>query len=186
MPLAEGQLTFTPNIRIMPVDDLLYSQDSCSRCFHDGHQFEELISRLDSWELQPSEAEFMHLRVIEYCDRHDGRLLSHSLNNRRLYCLKQHQVHTRHLGWKVHAKVTATNVSGCRDMVTLIHRLLCFALAVLCCALLCLALLSFALLSFASLSFALLCLALLCSGCALLCFALLYLPLLSFALLCFA
>ena len=121
--VPKGQHTLTSCMKVTCVDDILYSQASCSSSFQDGHQFNELIGRLGSWEFHSTEVEFLRLRVVEYHDRHDGRLISHSLNNRRLYCLKQHQSHVQHLGWKVKIKVVATNVSCCRDMITLIHRL---------------------------------------------------------------
>ena len=64
------------------------------------------------WDVNPVDADFWKLRVIEYFQHHGERMLiSHSLNNRRLYCLKQHQDHVRRLGWKV------------RDMITTLHRL---------------------------------------------------------------
>ena len=63
------------------------------------------------------------LAVIEYHDRQSGRLVSHSLNNRRLWCLKQYQERVRATGWVVWARVDATNVSGSRHMITCVHHL---------------------------------------------------------------
>ena len=76
--------------RSMPVDDLLYSQRSISGCFTFGETFEQLIGQLQRGERDTHHPK-LTLKVLEYHDRRSGRLISHSLNNRRLWCLKEFQ-----------------------------------------------------------------------------------------------
>ena len=52
--------------------------------------------------IDASVPDFLKLDVRE-CRDHNGHDL-YSLDNRRLYCLKQHQENTRHLGWVVHVR----------------------------------------------------------------------------------
>jgi len=71
--------------KVVSVDDLRYSQESIGRSFSDGKTFEELISGLSSWRIDPLTADFLCLQGFE--TKHG----IHSAENRRLFCLKEHQ-----------------------------------------------------------------------------------------------
>eukprot|EP00435_Cladocopium_sp_Y103_P067683 s868_g30.t1 len=88
--------------KVLPVDELLYSQDSISPHFSDKRPLKELIDQLNAWELDPMKAGFLCLDVMEI----NGKV--YSVDNRRLYCLKQHQASAQ--PWQVFAKVKVTPV----------------------------------------------------------------------------
>ena len=64
---------------------------------------------LDAWTCNPLEAEFLELKALEFSDR-IGQVRIISNDNRRLYCLKAHQEHVRHLGWTVYVRVRVTRL----------------------------------------------------------------------------
>ena len=80
--------------RKLNVRDIEFTQAGISRCFQDGRPLESMISDLDRGRLDPCS---LKLEVVEW----RGRFYSN--DNRRLYCLKEHQ---RHVNWD--AKVMAT------------------------------------------------------------------------------
>ena len=47
--------------KTMLVDDLLYSQRSCSGSFRKGGQLDDLVRRLDGWEVEPG--------CLQVCER---------------------------------------------------------------------------------------------------------------------
>ena len=67
-----------------------------------------MIDALDRWEIDPFTAPFLKLKAVEYTCR--GELRTHSLDNRRLYCLKVHQEHVRATGWRVRINVRCSPV----------------------------------------------------------------------------
>lgn len=71
--------------RIVPVDEIRFTHDTISETFKDGRFLEELIADLIHGEVHPLKDEFLCLEVVLY----RGRL--HSMNNRRLHCLKEFQ-----------------------------------------------------------------------------------------------
>eukprot|EP00438_Fugacium_kawagutii_P010921 Skav211532 [mRNA] locus=scaffold352:395678:402022:- [translate_table: standard] len=75
--------------RVVPVDDLRYSQWSISSSFSDGKSFQRLIDQLNAGELNPLNEAFLCLDAFIL----DGKI--HSVDNRRLYCLKIHQQEKR-------------------------------------------------------------------------------------------
>lgn len=83
--------------RVVLVDDLKYSQWSISRNFSDGKPFDKLIEELNTWELDPLQEQFLCLDAFIL----DNNL--HSYDNRRLYCLIEHQEKVR--PWQVRVKV---------------------------------------------------------------------------------
>ena len=94
--------------KIVDADDLLFTQASCSSMFSCERSLEDLILALDNWNLDTLEANFLMLDAVEY--HRNGRLYIHSLDNRRLYCLKQHQQHKRSAGWTVNVKVVCSPI----------------------------------------------------------------------------
>ena len=94
--------------KTVAVDDLLYSQQECSDHFTDTrHTFEELLQGLNSWSIDPLTSRFLELEVVEVPGLY-GELRMHSNDNRRLYCLKQHQEHVR--PWIVKVNVRCTRL----------------------------------------------------------------------------
>lgn len=100
---ADGKL----NVR-----DIEFTQAGISRCFQDGRPLETMISDLDRGRLDPCS---LKLEVVEW----RGRFYSN--DNRRLYCLKEHQ---RHVNWdvKVMAKVYTLKPALERLIVRLAER----------------------------------------------------------------
>ena len=71
--------------RIVPVDEIRFIQDTIGETFKDGRFLKDLIAALIHGEVHPLKDEFLCLDVVLY----RGRL--RSMNNRRLYCLKEFQ-----------------------------------------------------------------------------------------------
>ena len=95
--------------KVVDVDDLLFSQPGCNSHFqHCGRSLQTLIDALDRWEIDPMTADFLKLKAVE-CNFH-GHMRIHSLDNRRLYCLKVHQENQRAAGWRVRVTVRCSRV----------------------------------------------------------------------------
>lgn len=75
---------------VVPVRDVIFTQDSIGSTFADGRQFEELIKQLHNGEVDPLKRPFMCLEAVKF----DGQI--RSLDNRRLYCLKEYQKQVSH------------------------------------------------------------------------------------------
>ena len=71
--------------RIVSIDNLLYSQQSCGVTFRDGSPLRQLVEELHSGLHDPLTSSFLQLEVIH----RDGKLFSN--DNRRLYCLKRYR-----------------------------------------------------------------------------------------------
>ena len=90
--------------RVVPVDDVLFTQRCCSAKFRCGRPLQDTIHQLDSWMLDTLNTDWLKLEVICFRDR-QGHKRIHSNDNRRLLCLKTHQQNVRRLGWKVYINV---------------------------------------------------------------------------------
>ena len=77
------------------VDEIEYTQAWISSQFKDGKQFEDLMNDLDNGNVDPCVHPSMCLDVVE----HEG--IYYSIDNRRLYCLKEHQKKWKPWGWQV-------------------------------------------------------------------------------------
>ena len=93
--------------RVVPVNEVLYTQQRISRSFSDGRKFDDLIAGLDSWEIDPGTVAFLQLDAFEYEDAR-GQLCIHSLENRRLFCLKQHQQNVQ--PWTVNIRLQCIRI----------------------------------------------------------------------------
>ena len=101
-PTAVG--TGLPSIdKVVRVDDLLYTQRECSDRFSDGREFQDLITALDSWQIDPTHMDFLSVDAFGKRCPATGVYAIRSLENRRLYCLKQHQENVS--TWIVHVRV---------------------------------------------------------------------------------
>ena len=80
------------------VRDIEFTQASIKNCFRDGRYLEDLISDLDQGKVDPSGHRNLQLEVVQCKDKF------YSNDNRRLFCLKEHQ---KSVDWnvKVRAKV---------------------------------------------------------------------------------
>merc|ERR1712039_1070507 len=80
----------SPAIKV-PLDEIRYTQASINWKFRCGKTLTELIMRLDQGdpECDPHKANFLLLGAIRVSGVH------FSLDNRRLFCLKQHQEYQR-------------------------------------------------------------------------------------------
>lgn len=85
-------------IRVVAVDELLYTQNGCSGKFSDGHTFDELIRQLLHGEVDPLYEKRLLLDVVQW----GGKLWS--VDNRRLYCLRKYQEIVGR-SWVVHCRV---------------------------------------------------------------------------------
>ena len=70
---------------VVNCSDILYTQDSCKNVFSDGTTLEEVVQQLTAKLRDPLHDPFFILDVVDW----DGRLFS--VDNRRLYCLRQYQ-----------------------------------------------------------------------------------------------
>jgi len=70
---------------VMWVDNIHFTHDSICPRFGDGRPFDDLIRRIVDEPESPLDQEELELEVILLHNRH------HSLNNRRLHCLKEAQ-----------------------------------------------------------------------------------------------
>lgn len=76
--------------RIVDASEIRFCQRSMKRRFQDGRSLEELIRSLMAGRIDPLEAGFLKLTVVEKKDE-NKRLALFSKDNRRLYCLKEYQ-----------------------------------------------------------------------------------------------
>ena len=107
--------------KVKIVDDLLYSQAACGSCFADGRSLPQLIHDLNNWYIDPLDSKFLILEVLEY-ETPRGGVKAHSLDNRRLHCLKQHQAYCRTFGWMVFVYVVATQVPSDSSLMRSVQR----------------------------------------------------------------
>eukprot|EP00746_Dinoflagellata_sp_MGD_P066773 gnl/MRDRNA2_/MRDRNA2_276210_c0_seq1.p1 gnl/MRDRNA2_/MRDRNA2_276210_c0~~gnl/MRDRNA2_/MRDRNA2_276210_c0_seq1.p1 ORF type:complete len:208 (+),score=53.61 gnl/MRDRNA2_/MRDRNA2_276210_c0_seq1:43-624(+) len=70
---------------IIPCEEIFFTQSSCSRRFSDGRRLEDTISELVDGTIDP----LKHPKFVLHVIKRDGKL--HSVDNRRLYCLKEFQ-----------------------------------------------------------------------------------------------
>ena len=83
--LARNSLIVEPSGSIQRVKDLRYTQSSCSCFFRDGHTVQHTIADLIDGRADPLRDEWLVLDVVTM----HGEL--YSIDNRRLYCLKELQ-----------------------------------------------------------------------------------------------
>ena len=83
----------------LKVDEIEYTQSWISSQFKDGKQFEDLLNDLDNGKVDPCVHPNMCLEVVEQ----EG--IYYSIDNRRLYCLKEYQKKWKHCGWRVRVAV---------------------------------------------------------------------------------
>eukprot|EP00438_Fugacium_kawagutii_P003971 Skav207538 [mRNA] locus=scaffold756:195329:195712:- [translate_table: standard] len=83
--------------------DVHYTQKAISKKFQDGRWLEELIWHLDMWSVDPCNHPNMCLEVVKFQGHY------YSNDNRRLYCLRQHQKKLEEIGWKVWVKARVFN-----------------------------------------------------------------------------
>ena len=72
-----------------------------SGCFTRGESLDTLIHQLDIGDFNATTADFLLLQVVQVHYKRQEQPTYHSLDNRRLYCLKRHQGNHRACGWKV-------------------------------------------------------------------------------------
>ena len=82
---------YEKSIKQSSVEQLEYTQENIGRCFKDGRTLQELIHDLDAGRVDPLEHPNMQLEVVRKWG--NQREVFYSNDNRRLYCLKQHQAH---------------------------------------------------------------------------------------------
>jgi len=99
------------HVEVVKVSEVTYTQDSISPRFRCGRPLEVLISALDRRDpaCDPLTAEFMILDAV-HVRGSDGRLAFRSLDNRRLYCLKQHQQRRNGKGRPVYVRLRVQEV----------------------------------------------------------------------------
>lgn len=85
----------------MPVGNVHYTQASCSNRLSTGQTLEEMIRELDQGRYDPLKADFLRLEGV-MLKLINGTFRLFSNDNRRLYCLKQHQ---KHMQRTVHVRV---------------------------------------------------------------------------------
>jgi len=73
------------SLKFFSVKEINFSQNSIGRNFKDGRSFDDLLRKLRKGTVDPTHAGFLKLEVYFY----DRRL--YTLNNRRLWCLKEYQ-----------------------------------------------------------------------------------------------
>ena len=78
---------------IIAVRGLRYTQRACRSSFRCGRPLQLLIAQLCEGQVSSLHAPFLRLEIIRKWER--GRQLLFSNDNRRLYCLKQYQMHTQ-------------------------------------------------------------------------------------------
>ena len=74
----------------MEVGAIRYTQDIVGSCFRDGSPLRALIEDLNAGKIDPLSAPSLRLHVVSW-----PRKGTFCVNNRRLYCLKQHRVFLR-------------------------------------------------------------------------------------------
>lgn len=90
-PWRESQSRSWSNERVVKVSDLFFSQTSIRHNFKNGKTLKELVDELLNGKVHPLYDKFLRLEVVCF----DGKL--HSLNNRRLKCLKIYQEKVDHV-----------------------------------------------------------------------------------------
>jgi hypothetical protein len=85
------------------VDQLEYTQASCGKCFKNGWPLQKLIDELNSGEVDPLRHPDLELEVVRKL--HGRHYRYYSNDNRRLYCLKEHQQHVEPRKVRVSAKL---------------------------------------------------------------------------------
>jgi len=90
-------------LRHVPVNEVNFTHDTIKDRFQDGRSLDRLISELLSGEVHPLKEQNLQLDVFNV----GGKLFS--LNNRRLKCLKEYQLHCKH---EVIIAVQLTRVEG--------------------------------------------------------------------------
>jgi hypothetical protein len=113
--LVESEVGLLPQFDLtLPVSDVLYTQHSISSRFRDGRVLQDLIAELVSWRTDPISEETLVLSAFVYYES-DGQRKVHSLENRRLYCLKHHQrnVHP----WRVMVRLRCTEITSGNAML---------------------------------------------------------------------
>lgn len=80
---------------MLRVQEIEYTQPGIAKRFKDGRWLEDLTSDLENWSVNPRNHPKMCLEVVWW----KGTFYSN--NNRRLYCLKQHQANHEASGWQV-------------------------------------------------------------------------------------
>lgn len=80
----------------VPVDQVLFSQKSCGKCFKDKRSLQQLVEELAEGRHDPLTSEFLWLEAVRKKKRY------FSDDNRRLWCLKEHQ---RRCGREVWIKI---------------------------------------------------------------------------------
>ena len=80
----------------IPVDEVSYTQESCGKYFKDGRSLQQLVEELAEGKHDPLTSPFLCLEAV----RKRTRLFSN--DNRRLWCLKEHQ---RRCGREVWIKI---------------------------------------------------------------------------------
>ena len=78
--------------RKLNVRDIEFTQASIAPRFRNGGYLTKLISDLNEGNLDPCRTDWLQLEVVQFRDKF------YSNDNRRLFCLKQHQ---RHVDWNV-------------------------------------------------------------------------------------
>ena len=78
--------------RKLNVRDIEFTQASIAPRFRNGAYLTKLISDLNEGNLDPCRTDWLQLEVVQFRDKF------YSNDNRRLFCLKQHQ---RHVDWNV-------------------------------------------------------------------------------------
>lgn len=120
VPGTEESVQPRAGMRVVPVDHMLYSQRSISDHLRNGTPVSDVISNLRNWCLDPLKDSWLILSAVEIDSAHGKRL--HSIDNRRLYALKQFQEHWRHTGWIVRVRIVCTSIEADDNMERFMNR----------------------------------------------------------------
>lgn len=91
-------------VNFISIESVRYTQKSCRNSFTDGRLLRRLIDELNRGAHDPMTAEFLALQCVSVGD------VYHSLNNRRLLCLKEHSAETGREVWiNVHVVAVVEN-----------------------------------------------------------------------------
>eukprot|EP00930_Biecheleria_cincta_P082724 TRINITY_DN72394_c0_g1_i1.p1 TRINITY_DN72394_c0_g1~~TRINITY_DN72394_c0_g1_i1.p1 ORF type:complete len:572 (-),score=73.96 TRINITY_DN72394_c0_g1_i1:94-1809(-) len=78
-------------VRECLVDDVHFTQNSCRSTFRNGAPLDSVIQGLNVGQLNPLTTDWLQLEVVRKFNHAEGKWKLYSNDNRRLYCLKEHQ-----------------------------------------------------------------------------------------------
>lgn len=82
-------------VRECLVDEVHFTQNSCRGSLRNGASLDSVIQGLNVGQLNPLTTDWLQLEVVRKFNPSDGTWTLYSNDNRRLYCLKEHQRHVQ-------------------------------------------------------------------------------------------